>query len=131
VLAAALLFRRSWLLPWAIVLLGGEYAGSLFAQSDTAAAAPVYAAGLLLVAELGFWALEPLSARDERASTLLRATTVAVSAIGAGAAGLFLVALADVRVSGGLGIEAVGLVAAALAVAVVVQLARSRLAARL
>jgi hypothetical protein len=125
-LVLALSLRVHSLVPVALVLLGGEYTGFLYVHGAAGTAPPVFAAGLVLVAELSYWALEPLSAREEPLQLLARAATVAATSAGAAVLALFLEAVAHVQVSKSLGVEALGVLAAALAVALVVRLARSR-----
>ena len=83
VFAYALVRGRAWALPWVVVALGAEYAGSLFLpEREVERSAPLFAAGFLLLAELAYWSLElraPLSPEPgmlERRGALVAATAV-------------------------------------------------------
>ncbi len=84
--------------------------------------APIVAAGLFVAAELGFWSLEPLDARPERIVLVRRLLFVVFAGLGAALVGsLLLVAAAGV--SGGIALEAVGVLAAVLTLTLVAALA--------
>ncbi len=126
VLAGGLLLRIPASVPTAIVLVGIEYAATL-AVEDSAldARAPVYAAALFAAAELGYWSLELRDAvADEAGSYLRRLGLLAGLTLGALALGQLLLALVDVSERGGIAIEAVGVVAAVTALAIVALSAR-------
>ncbi len=78
------------------------------------------AAALLLVAELGYLSLELRAAvRDEPGTFARRLALLAVLALGALASGQLLVVLVDLGARGGLALEALGVVAAVGALALV------------
>jgi hypothetical protein len=110
--------------------VGAGYAVLLGLRSGSVdSRAPIVAAGLFVAAELGFWSLEPLHARAERIVVLRRLLFIAAGGLGAALIGsLLLVAAAEG--SGGVGLEAVGVLAAGLTLGIVAFLAaRSRLEA--
>ena len=126
-LAAGLGLRRSSLLLAAFILLGAEQAVRLTsgpAQADEWT--PLYAAALLLSAELAWWSIEPrVPAWAETALAPLRLVrVVGVCAAGAVLAALVLVA-ASSNLSGGVGLELAGVLAAVAALAVVAWVART------
>jgi hypothetical protein len=93
--AVGLVRGRAWAVPWAVLVLGGAYAGSLFLpERGVDRQAPFVAAAFLLLGELSYWTLElrtPISPEPgmlERRATLVAAATlggllVAAVAIGA------------------------------------------------
>ena len=124
VLLAAVLARWASLVPWAVALTGAAYGLSLVLGDEAIdSLAPVYAVGLLVVAELAYWALERSAVEDNRELRLRRAAAVAA----AGTASLLAAALAlvvsDAAITGGLGLEVAGVVAASAALALVTGLA--------
>lgn len=126
ILAAGLRLQWPNTVPAAIGLLGLEYA-SFLALEDVPLdqRAPLYAAGLLAVAELSYWSLELRAAvTDEPGSHWRRAAFVAWLCLLSLALGAGLLALVDVGVGGGLALEALGALAAAGALAVIAALAR-------
>src|SRR5207253_10993464 len=88
-LLVGLVFRRPGALPWAYAIAGAGYAALLFVQGGTIdGVAPLYAAALLLSAELAYWSLErPVhgASAGRRASLVLF-----VCLLGGGVAGLVL-----------------------------------------
>ena len=127
VAALALIARQPALLPLGLAGVGGAYALFLSLGGDTVdERAPLVAAMLFLAAEFGFWSLEARDARPERAGLIRRLLLMAAVALGAAlVASLLLVAAADV--SGGIGLEALGVLAAVVTVSIVVVLTvRSR-----
>jgi hypothetical protein len=97
----------------ALVVLGGECAGLFLVRNETVdVRAPLYGVGLLLVAELAFAALELRAGKPEPGLLARRAALVAVVALGGVLAGTVVLAAANVPVEGGVGLEAVGVVAA-------------------
>jgi hypothetical protein len=103
----------------AVSLLVAQYGVFLLDRDEVDAAAPLVAAGLVVVAELTYGALEPPTTR--RGLARFAVTTVAV-AIGAAALGAFLVGVASFS-SGTLVEAGVGLAAAAATIALVTWLA--------
>ena len=124
-LVLALGGRFAGLLPWALALAGGEYAAYLVIREGTIdSLAPVYAAGLLLVAELAYWSLDR-HVRGPGERLLFRRTSLIVAAcVAAGGVGGLILALAEFSVSGGLGLEILGVAAAIGALALLARLAR-------
>jgi hypothetical protein len=125
-LAVALVGRWQELLPWAIALLGAQYAAALLLRDGGVdALAPLYAAGLLVTAELAYWALERGAA--PRSVVVTRVGALFALALGTAAAGAVLLAASTGSGEGGLGLDLVGLAAATAALGLVTWLAwRSR-----
>ncbi|HEX6699401.1 MAG TPA: hypothetical protein VF101_01590 [Gaiellaceae bacterium] len=125
-LVAALVLGRSPGVTIGVALLGGAYGGSLFlGPRGLDVWAPLEATALVLAAELAHWSLElrPWVAA-EPGVLARRAATVAATAAGTLAVSAAVLAAASAPVRGGVGWEAVGVTAAASALAVVVRLAR-------
>jgi hypothetical protein len=111
-LVVGLALGRSAAVPWAIVGLGVAYAATLEGD-DLDGRVPLYAAGLLVTAELAYWALRLRdSARDEPGMALRRLIGLLIAAAAAVIAGSLLVAVAQFPLRGGLAVEALGLTAA-------------------
>lgn len=127
--AYALVRGRAWAAPWALVLLGTAYAGSLFApERGIDREAPLVAAGFLLLAELTYWTLELRTPVDPEPGMLARRTAlVAAAALGALLVAAVAVAATEIRLGGGLAGDLLGIAAAIAALAVIARLAeRSR-----
>lgn len=106
-----------------LVALGAEYALSLGQTVD--GRAPLYAAGLLIVAELSYWSLElRLGIAAEAGTMRVRALLVTGLTAAAVVLGGIMLGLSGLRLGGGIGWEIVGLAAAAGALALVAALAR-------
>jgi len=90
-------------------------------QQDTIDAyAPLYAAGLLLVAELGYWSVQPLVASQAEDALGRRRTSLVVAAVlAAGGIGGVILTMAELSVGGGLGLELLGVAAAVTSLAIV------------
>ncbi|MGI8478270.1 MAG: hypothetical protein ACR2M2_00160 [Gaiellaceae bacterium] len=119
---SALVLRWPSLLPASLLLLGGLY-GAELALDDPAldGAAPLFAAGLLVTAELGYWSLEECDAvKAEPGESLRRAAFIALLALGALLVGSLLLVLTDGVRAGGLAVDLVGAVAAGAVLVVVV-----------
>ena len=125
-LVAALVGRSEGLLPWALALAGAEYAAFLAIREGSIDGwAPIYGAGLLLVAELAYWSFErPVPGPPREGLTFRRATLVTVACVGAGGVGRLILAIAELSVRGGVWLEALGVAAAVGAIAVLARLAR-------
>ena len=126
-LAVGLAVRWSAALAFGMVALGAEQAVRLaLGPNEVDAWTPAYAAGLLLVAELAWWSVEPRVAAWSEAAVVLRrfGAVVGLCAASAVIAALIVMA-AGAPLHGGLGLELVGVVAAVAAVGVVVTIARS------
>lgn len=125
-LVAALVLGWSSLLPASLLALGGLYAAQLaidHAALDTFT--PVFAAGLFVTAELGYWSLEERERiRTERGEELRRAAFVAMFGLGALLVASGLLALVDAVRAGGLAMDVLGAAAAAAALLAVVLYAR-------
>jgi hypothetical protein len=109
-----------------LALFGAQYAVLFTAHGRSLdEAAPVYAAGFLLVAELAYWSLERRAAAWTEHGLLLRrlAHLLGVCFAAAALAALVLVAAASGG-GGGVALEALGAAAAVGAVAVVAVLVR-------
>jgi len=122
VLALALAGRWQELLPWAIALLGAQYAISLLIRDGGIdALAPLYAAVMVVTAELAYWAVERGPAA--RSVVLPRVGALLALALGTAAAGTVLHAASAGSGGGGLGLHLVGLASATAALGVVAWLA--------
>jgi hypothetical protein len=126
ILVLALAARSEGLLPWAFVLAGAEYAAFLAIRGGSIDGwAPIYGAGLLLVAELAYWSLErPVPGPPGEGLTFRRATLVVTSCVGAGGVGGLILAVAELSISGGIWLEALGVAAAVGSIALLARLAR-------
>jgi hypothetical protein len=120
-LVLALAGRLPGAVPWALALLGAEYVALVYAGGD-GRLFPFAAGGFVLVAELAYWALEPPSAE----SALRRSAAVAAAAVAGGAAAALVASIGNEDVVGGLGVEAAGIGATVLLVAVVLVLTHLR-----
>jgi hypothetical protein len=113
VLAAAFALKQASLILPALALLGGEYAVLFLVRDDTVdQRAPLYAAGFVLVGELAFAALERRAGTPEPRLVLRRVAAVVALGVGAVALGTAVLAAAALPVGGGVGLEAVGVLAA-------------------
>lgn len=123
-LAAALAWPLPSLLPWPLVLLGGLYAWKLGGGSVDAWA-PVYAGGLLAVAEVAYWSVQLRGrAHDAERLTERRVALIAALAFAAVAAGGLVLAATSVQIGSGVALDLLGVAAAVGALAVVAALAR-------
>ena len=116
------------MIPVSIVLVGGDYATQL-AIDDASLdnTAPVFAAGLLVTAELSYWSLEERGRVCEEAGAGLRHAAF-VAALGVATlfvASVLLVVVDGVRTKG-LAIDVLGAVAAAAALFAIVFAAREQ-----
>lgn len=125
-LVAALRLGWSPLLPASLLLIGATYAIHLAVDdAPLDALAPLFAAGLLLTAELGYWSLEERERIDaEPGEGFRRLGFVALLALGALLVGAVLLAVADLARTRGLAVDLLGAAAAASALLLVVLLAR-------
>ncbi|MDX6506232.1 MAG: hypothetical protein QOG06_876 [Gaiellaceae bacterium] len=126
VLLAGLLLRWSAALAVGIGLLGVQQAMRLELGPDTLDAwTPLVAGGLLLVAELAWWSVEPrVPAWAQPGVAASRLATVLFACVAATVVAAVVVVAAGARVSGGVGLELAGVVAAIGTLAVVVWVAR-------
>ena len=122
----ALVLGWASLLPASLVLLGGLY-GAQLAIDDAPldGVAALFAGGLLVTAELGYWSLEErVAVKAEPGEDLRRAAFVSAFALGAlVVAELLLVLVEGVR-AGGLAVDLLGAVAAGAVLLLVVVIAR-------
>jgi hypothetical protein len=100
------------LVPWGVTLLGAAYVVVLTAQGEPLLVAPAYGAGLLLVAECAYAALELRRGPDER--PLLRAGWIAAATLAAAAVASLPVVAAGVQGPSGLGAAVAAVVLAVL-----------------
>ena len=113
-------------MPWALALLGGEYAGYLSLSRPGLAVGALYAGGFVLTAELAYRALESVGVRDDPALVLRRLVATFMTALAAAALGALLLAFSNVDVARGFGLEALGVLAAVATLAAVAWLAHTR-----
>jgi hypothetical protein len=128
-LSVGLVFRWSSPLAAGIAILGAEQATRLAITSNGVDPwTPVYAIGFLLAAELAWWSIEPrVAAWAEPFLTLWRLGTIALVCAGGGFLAAIVVAAAGAPLEGGVGLELVGVVAAAGAVTLVAVVSRRAL----
>ena len=119
VVALGLVIRKPLLLPWGIAGVGAGYAVFLSLRADTVdTRAPLVAAALFTAAELAFWSVEFGVGRRDRLVVVRRVSLLAVEAFGTALlAALLLVVAGGARA--GLGLEALGVLAAVGSVAIV------------
>jgi hypothetical protein len=125
VLLVALALAGRWpsLLPLGLVGVGTAYAVYLSLRTGSVdSRAPLIAGALFIAAELGYWSMERQEGRADRAVLVRRISFLALGALGTGILGgvLLLVAGGD---SGGVALEAAGIVAAVVLLAVIAFLA--------
>lgn len=121
--ALALAGRWPSLLPLGLAGVGAAYAVYLSLRSGTIdPRAPVVAAALFAAAEFAYWSIERQEGRAERAVLVRRLALVGAGALGTAILGSVLL-LAAGGGSGGLALEAIGVVAAVLLLAVIAFLA--------
>jgi len=125
-LFAGLAFRWSAALALGIALLGAEQAVRLATgRSSVDPWTPLYAAGLLLVAEFAWWSIEPrVAAWSEAEAVVRRLLTVTGACVVAALLAAVVVLAAGAPLRGGVGLELVGVAAAAAAVGVIAAVAR-------
>ena len=125
---AALVIGWSPFVPVSLALLGALYATQLRvddAQLDGSAA--VFAAGLVVTAELGYWSLEErVRIETEPGEWLRRLAFVALLGVGSALVAEALLVLADAVHANGLGADVTGAAAAALVLVGIALLARGR-----
>jgi hypothetical protein len=127
-LLGGLALRWSAALAVGVALLGAQQAVRLALGPDSLDSwTPLFAGGLLLVAELAWWSLEPrVPAWSQPGLAARRVGTVLLACAGACVVSAVVLVAAGVPLSGGFGLELAGVVAATGALAVVAWLARSR-----
>jgi hypothetical protein len=127
VLTLALIARSAGGIGFSLTALGGSYAVLFAAEgSHLDRVTPVYAAGLILVAELAFWSIDArVAAWSDPELIVWRLARLALAC--AGAATLASIVVADAAAAtggGGVLLEALGVAAAVGAVALVTALVR-------
>lgn len=107
-------------------MLAAAYAISLSAGGQVVdSRAPLYAAGLLLAAELAYWSLERRSpGRDEPGAIARRTAALLALVLGSVGLGALLLATVELPAGGGLVLEAAGVAAATATLALLAALAR-------
>ena len=125
-LVAALVLEWAPLVPTALVLVGGLYAAQLAIDDATLdTALPVYAAGLLVTAELAYWSLEERDhVRGEPGAGLRHAAFVAVLGVATLLIASVLLVLVDSLRTTALALDLVGAAAAAATLFAIVVVAR-------
>ena len=123
-LLAGIVFRDPVFVVGGLALLAGQYAAYLLAYAEEIdAAAPFYAAALVVLGEIAFAAVEPQAVRDDAALLLRRVATVALVAVAAAAVGVVLLVTSAVTAGSAVLLEAVGVAAAIAVVGAAVRLA--------
>ncbi|MBA2359305.1 MAG: hypothetical protein H0V84_12865 [Actinobacteria bacterium] len=122
--SAALAAGMIGLLPWGVASLGGEYVAWLLVRGgEVDDRAPLYAGGLLLVAELGYWSLEHRGvAVSETPLTVRRLLTVALAVSCSVVLGAALLGASAVELGGGVVLELAGVLGALGVLALVTRL---------
>lgn len=124
-LVGGLLLRRGAVVTIGLGLLGVGYGSALIGKGLDPAAG-LFAAGLVAVAELAFWAIEPGAAVPlRRVATGLKALVVAAVVLGAAIAGTLLIAVVADPIRGDAGLGIVGVIALLTIFAVAAVLVRS------
>ena len=112
---------------WTLALVAADYGVALAVRGDSAVdpAAPLYAAGLLVLAELGYWSVELRGpGRDESRVIARRLAAIGALAFLSVVLGVFVVVVTAVPLGGGLAWDVVGVVAATATLAILARLAR-------
>lgn len=127
-LAAVLAVGAPALVPLPFLLVGGIYAAQLAVDdAPLDPAAPAFAAGLVVGAELAYWSLDERDGVKGRpGDDLRRAGYVAGLGVAALLVAAVVLALVDAVRARGLGVDVLGAAAAALALLAVVLFARGR-----
>lgn len=124
-LALSLVLRWPGLLASSIAVLGAQYAVSLIVERGSVdPGALLTAGGLILVAELSYWSLEVSVAPIDRSLPARRLVALGGMALGAVSLATLVLIGSELGVGGGLVLEAVGVAAAVVALALVARLAR-------
>lgn len=125
-LVAALVLAWPSLVPGALVLLGASYTTQLVVDdAPLDFQAPLFAAGLVVTAELAYWSLEEREdVRGEPGDALRRLGFVALVALGTLAVGAILLVVTDAMRAGGLAVDLLGAAAAAALLLLIVAVGR-------
>jgi hypothetical protein len=122
-IAFALFTRWRSAFPVGVALVGASYGVDVALRNGAVdARAPVIAAALFAVAELGFWSLERAPSRSEGSVLLRRAAALGAGVLFTAFLGSLLLVLTT-GVTGGVGLEGAGVAAAVLALAAIARLA--------
>jgi hypothetical protein len=122
-IAFALFTRWRSVFPVGVALVGSSYGVYVALRNGAVdARAPVIAAALFAVAELGFWSLERTPSHSEGSVLVRRAAALAGGVVLTAFLGSMLLVLTT-GVTGGVGLEAAGVAAAVLALAAIARLA--------
>ena len=122
-MAFALATRWRTVFPFGIALVGASYTVFVAVRNGAVdGRAPAVAAALFAAAELGYWSLERSPSRSEGAVVLRRVAGLVGAAAVTALLGSLVLLLAT-GASGGVGLEAAGVAAAVISVAVIARLA--------
>ena len=125
-LALALTFGSSTLVPWPLVALGAAYALHL-GDGAVDAWSPVYAGAFIGIAEAAYWSLELRGrAQDVDRLTERRAVRIIALAIGGVAIGGLALAATAIDLGSGVWLDIAGVVGAIAALTVLALIARPR-----
>ena len=123
---AGVLLRAAAFLPWGLASCTGAYAAGLLASSaGIDLLSPLFAAGLLLAAELAYWSVEERTGRETIEVLARRLGVVLLLALGTALVGSLLLAAAQARPVGGPAVLALGVAAAVGILALLARLARA------
>jgi hypothetical protein len=127
-LAGGAAWRYPSLVGGAVAVLATEYAVSLYHQRELVdARAPLFAAGLLLLVELGFWSAESHRAlHEDRKVVVHRLAVLAVLALAAVALAALVLIAAELPLEGPVARLALGVAAASTVIALIAALSRGR-----
>jgi hypothetical protein len=126
VLAVGVAARFALFLPWAVLLAGAGYVLGRESHHVVDGWGAIVGAGLLLAAELAWWAIDDdRRIRVERVVVVRKAAAVAALCGVSALVAFVLVGAAAVSSSAGLGLTAAGVAAAVTAVALVLRLVRA------
>jgi hypothetical protein len=127
-LVAALVLDQAWLVAASLLLLGGVYGAQLAVDDEPLdLAAAVFAAGVVVTAELAYWSLEERErVKGEPGDSFQRLAFVALLGIAAALVAAVLLALVDVVRARGLAVDLLGAMAAAAVLLAVVIAAGER-----
>jgi hypothetical protein len=122
-MALALATRWRTVFPVGIALVGASYTVFVAVRNGAVdGRAPAVAAAVFAAAELGYWSLERSPSRSERVVVVRRVAGLVGAAAVTGLLGSLVLVFAT-GASGGVGLEAAGVAAAVLSVAVIARLA--------
>jgi hypothetical protein len=113
-LAGGLVARWAQPVGWGLAILGAEYAVHFAAKGRALdELTPIYAAGLMLAAELAYWSVERRVAAWSESKVLVRRLVfLAGSCGGAATVAALVIVIASASSGGGVALKAVGVAAA-------------------